>query len=61
MHLLVECIPELRGHEQGLQEAVQVAGHCLVDQTNITFKADTRQMNLCGKVVATMPFTTMHV
>lgn len=34
----------------------------MVDQTNITLKAeDMRQMNLCGKVVAMMLFTIMHV
>lgn len=34
--LLVECISELGSHKQGLQEAVQVAGHSLVDQANVT-------------------------
>lgn len=35
--LLVECISEFWSHEQSLQKAVQIAGHSLVDQTNITW------------------------
>lgn len=36
-HSLVECVSELRSHEQGLQKAVQVTGHGLVHQAYITF------------------------
>lgn len=45
-NLLIECIPELRGHEKGLQEAVQVTGHRLVDQTNITLKQEDKTVKL---------------
>ena len=30
----VEGVPELWGHEEGLEEAVEVAGHGLVDQAH---------------------------
>lgn len=48
--LLVECISELGSHEQRLQEAVQVAGHRLVDQADVT--CDNRRLCYCdGEVL----------
>lgn len=36
--LLVECISEFWSHEQSLQEAVEITGHSLVDQTDVTWR-----------------------
>lgn len=47
--LLVERISELGSHKQGLQEAVQVAGHSLVDQANVTW--DNRKFSDCDEEV----------
>lgn len=47
--LLVECISELGGHKQRLQEAVQVAGHSLVDQADVT--CDNRRFGYCDEEV----------
>lgn len=36
--LLVECISEFWSHEQSLQKAVEITGHSLVDQTDVTWR-----------------------